>query len=48
MQFNRYLELLDADVSRIESLGPRRRVAAPAPYCPGWLVRGVVIHVAVV
>lgn len=47
MDFPRYLELLDADVRRIVDIADDQ-LAAPVPSCPGWQVRDVIVHLAMV
>jgi uncharacterized protein (TIGR03083 family) len=42
----RYLELFDADASRLLSVVNDVGLQAPVPTCPGWSVRDLVEHVA--
>lgn len=42
----RYLELIDADATRL--LAVARDLEAPVPTCPGWTVRDLVEHLAMV
>lgn len=47
MDFERYVESLRADAGLLAATA-RRDLAAAVPSCPGWTVRDVVEHVAVV
>jgi uncharacterized protein (TIGR03083 family) len=45
LPWDRYLELVESDTSRLISLA-RRGLDADVPTCPGWEVRDLVLHTA--